>query len=156
MKIIGLNMEKKIKNEPAFRGWVNRTGRLAGSTGYNFAFIDGKPSILLQSGGQFRGEDVFYARLLEFGSQAMPIKIPRHNVKKHRVGSHSITNKHGTTYQRKAHSRSGHSRGPYDYIRPPRKGKFYLKRTVEWGTQQFPKDLREVVTFALAGKTINV
>ena len=138
-------MEKKIKNEPAFRGWKNRTGRLAQSIASNFAYVEGKPAILLQAGGQLGGADVNYAAPLEFGTTGQTIRVKQHNVRKHKV-------KRG----KKSFSRGPFSRGPYDYIRPPRKGKFYLKRTVEWGTQQFPKDLREVVTFALAGKTINV
>ena len=155
MKVIAGDMERKVKDEPAFRGWKNDSGRLAGSTSAEYAIVDGKPSILLQSGGQFRGFDVFYARILEFGTPQREISVRRHNVKKHRVSAHSVTRKTGTTYSKKAHSRGPMTRGPYQFTKPKMRGRFYLRRTVEWGTQQFPKDLREVLTFALAGKNIN-
>lgn len=128
MIIVGAKMEKKVKNEPSFRLWKNRTGRLAGSISNNYSVIDGKPSIKLQAGGQFKGKDVFYAGILEFGSPAKNIKVGKHTVRRN-----------GKTF----------SRGPYEYTRPNLRGRFYMKRTVEWGAQQFDKELRNILTTAI-------
>jgi hypothetical protein len=144
MIVISAQMELKLKNEPSFRRWKNDTGRLAQSIAGQYAILEGKPSILLQAGGQMGGVDVNYAGVLEFGSPAQTIKVGQHNVRKHKVK--------GAT---KSYERGPFSRGPYSYDRRKIKGRFYLRRTVEWGTQQFPQDLREVLSFALAGKNIN-
>tara|TARA_Y100001972_G_C7597959_1_gene299634 strand:+ start:369 stop:887 length:519 start_codon:yes stop_codon:yes gene_type:complete len=144
MIVISAQMEHKLKNEPSFRRWKNDTGRLAQSIAGQYAIVSGKPSILLQAGGQMGGVDVNYAGVLEFGSPAQTIKVKQHTVRKHKVRGPKGTS-----------TRGPYSRGPYSYDRQQIKGRFYLRRTVEWGTQQFPKDLRQVLTFALAGKNIN-
>ena len=152
MIAIGLKMERKLKDDKkgAWRRWVNDSGRLAQSIGYNYAIVQGKPAILLQAGGQVRGKDVNYARILEFGSPSRSIKVGKHTVSKHRVSPHTFT-RNGTEYKKKGHTRGPMSRGPYTYTRPPIRGRFYLKRTVEWGARQFPKDLQEILTTAIVG-----
>tara|TARA_Y100000114_G_C11576000_1_gene238736 strand:- start:128 stop:541 length:414 start_codon:yes stop_codon:yes gene_type:complete len=44
-------------------------GRLRQSIAGRFAIIDGMPTAILQAGGQFRGEEVFYAKFIEFGTR---------------------------------------------------------------------------------------
>jgi len=146
MLLISKEMERKLKDDKkgAWRRWVNRSGRLAMSIKGDRAIIEGKPAITLQAGGQFLGKDVFYASILEFGSKAQTITVPAHTVRRHRV-------RRG----KKKVFRGPFSRGPYSYQKPAMQGRFFLRRTVEWGTEQFPQDLREMLTFAIAGKTID-
>jgi len=70
LKISALRMEGRSK-QVAFSRFNNRTGRLRQSIAGRFAYIDGKPSSILQAGGQFGGSDVNYAKYIEFGTRTI-------------------------------------------------------------------------------------
>jgi hypothetical protein len=68
LKISALEMERRSK-QVAFSRFNNRTGRLRQSIAGRFAIVDGKPTAILQSGGQFGGTELEYARYIEFGTR---------------------------------------------------------------------------------------
>ena len=68
LKIAALQMEGRSK-QVAFSGFNNRTGRLRQSIAGRFAVVDGKPTAILQAGGQFGGAELEYARFIEFGTR---------------------------------------------------------------------------------------
>ena len=68
LKIAALQMEGRSK-QVAFSGFNNQTGRLRQSIAGRFAVIDGKPTAILQAGGQFGGAELNYARFMEFGTR---------------------------------------------------------------------------------------
>jgi hypothetical protein len=68
LKIAALEMEGRSK-QVAFSRFNNRTGRLRQSIAGRFAIVDGKPTAILQSGGQFGGVELEYARYIEFGTR---------------------------------------------------------------------------------------
>lgn len=68
LKIAALQMEGRSK-QVAFSRFNNRTGRLRQSIAGRFAIIDGKPTAILQAGGQFGGAELEYARFIEFGTR---------------------------------------------------------------------------------------
>ena len=68
LKISALRMEGRSKNV-SFSQFRNQTGRLRQSIAGRFAYIDGRPTALLQAGGQFGGSDVDYAEYIEFGTR---------------------------------------------------------------------------------------
>ena len=68
MKISALQMENRSK-QVAFSGFNNVTGRLRQSIAGRYAVIDGMPTAILQAGGQFGGEELKYARYIEFGTR---------------------------------------------------------------------------------------
>ena len=67
LKIAALQMEGRSKQN-VFSGFNNRTGRLRQSIAGRFAVVDGKPTAVLQAGGQFGGAELDYARFIEFGT----------------------------------------------------------------------------------------
>jgi len=68
LKISALRMEGRSK-EIAFSRFNNQTGRLRQSIQGRFAYIDGKPTSILQAGGSFGGKDLRYAEYIEFGTK---------------------------------------------------------------------------------------
>lgn len=68
LKIAALQMEGRSKQN-VFSGFNNRTGRLRQSIAGRFAIVDGKPTAILQAGGQFGGAELEYARFIEFGTR---------------------------------------------------------------------------------------
>lgn len=68
LKIAALQMEGRSK-QVAFSRFNNQTGRLRQSIAGRFAVIDGKPTAILQAGGQFGGAELDYARFIEFGTR---------------------------------------------------------------------------------------
>ena len=68
LKISALRMEGRSK-QVAFSRFNNRTGRLRQSIAGRFAYIDGKPTAILQAGGAFGGKDLEYAKYIEFGTR---------------------------------------------------------------------------------------
>ena len=61
-------MEGRSK-QVAFSRFNNQTGRLRQSIAGRFAVVDGKPTAILQAGGQFGGAELEYARFIEFGTR---------------------------------------------------------------------------------------
>ena len=68
LKIAALQMEGRSKQN-VFSGFNNRTGRLRQSIAGRFVILDGKPTAVLQAGGQFGGAELEYAGAIEFGTQ---------------------------------------------------------------------------------------
>ena len=68
LKISALQMEGRSKQN-VFSGFNNRTGRLRQSIAGRFAVVDGKPTAILQAGGQFGDAELEYARFIEFGTR---------------------------------------------------------------------------------------
>jgi len=68
LKIAALEMEGRSK-QIAFSNFNNQTGRLRQSIAGRFAVVDGKPTAILQAGGQFGGKELSYARYIEFGTR---------------------------------------------------------------------------------------
>ena len=68
LKIAALQMEGRSKQN-VFSGFNNRTGRLRQSIAGRFVILDGKPTAVLQAGGQFGGAELEYARFIEFGTR---------------------------------------------------------------------------------------
>jgi hypothetical protein len=68
LKIAALQMEGRSK-QVAFSRFNNQTGRLRQSIAGRFAIVDGKPTAILQAGGQFGGAELNYARFIEFGTR---------------------------------------------------------------------------------------
>lgn len=68
LKIAALEMEGRSK-QITFSRFNNQTGRLRQSIAGRFAIIDGKPTAILQAGGQFGGAELKYARFIEFGTR---------------------------------------------------------------------------------------
>tara|TARA_R100001224_G_scaffold7039_1_gene3883 strand:+ start:538 stop:942 length:405 start_codon:yes stop_codon:yes gene_type:complete len=73
LKIAALQMEGRSKQN-VFSGFNNRTGRLRQSIAGRFAVVDGKPTAILQAGGQFGGAELDYAGAIEFGTKTAGIK----------------------------------------------------------------------------------
>lgn len=75
LKIAAKQMEGRSKNVQFSRFKNSRLrygrggGRLRQSIAGRYAVIDGKPTAILQAGGQFRGEELEYARFIEFGTR---------------------------------------------------------------------------------------
>mgnify|MGYP003140517952 CR=1 FL=1 len=57
----------QFKNSRLRRG--RGGGRLRQSIAGRFAIIDSMPTAILQAGGQFRGEEIFYSKFIEFGTR---------------------------------------------------------------------------------------
>jgi len=68
LKISALEMEARSK-QVAFSRFNNRSGRLRQSIAGRFAVVDGKPTAIVQAGGQFGGTELEYARYIEFGTR---------------------------------------------------------------------------------------
>ena len=68
LKISALQMEGRSK-QVAFSRFNNQTGRLRQSIAGRFAVVDGKPTAILQAGGQFGDAELEYARFIEFGTR---------------------------------------------------------------------------------------
>ena len=68
LKIAALEMEARSK-QVAFSGFNNRTGRLRQSIAGRYMVIDGNPTAVVQTGGQFGGDELNYARFIEFGTR---------------------------------------------------------------------------------------
>ena len=68
LKIAALQMEGRSKQN-IFSGFNNRTGRLRQSIAGRFVILDGKPTAVLQAGGQFGGAELEYAGAIEFGTK---------------------------------------------------------------------------------------
>jgi len=68
LKIAALQMEGRSK-QVAFSRFNNQTGRLRQSIAGRFAVVDGKPTAILQAGGQFGDAELEYARFIEFGTR---------------------------------------------------------------------------------------
>jgi len=68
LKIAALQMEGRSKQN-VFSGFNNRTGRLRQSIAGRFVILDGKPTAVLQAGGQFGGAELEYAGAIEFGTR---------------------------------------------------------------------------------------
>ena len=68
LKISALQMEGRSKQN-VFSGFNNRTGRLRQSIAGRFVILDGKPTAVLQAGGQFGGAELDYAGFIEFGTR---------------------------------------------------------------------------------------
>lgn len=68
LKISALQMEARSK-QVAFSRFNNRTGRLRQSIAGRFVVVDGKPTAILQAGGQFGESELEYARYIEFGTR---------------------------------------------------------------------------------------
>ena len=68
LKIAALEMEGRSKQN-VFSGFNNQTGRLRQSIAGRFVILDGKPTAVLQAGGQFGGAELEYARFIEFGTR---------------------------------------------------------------------------------------
>lgn len=68
LKIAALQMEARSK-QITFSRFNNQTGRLRQSIAGRFAIVDGKPTAILQAGGQFGGAELEYARFIEFGTR---------------------------------------------------------------------------------------
>jgi len=73
LKIAALQMEGRSK-QVAFSRFNNRTGRLRQSIAGRFSIVDGKPTAILQAGGQFGGAELNYAGAIEFGTKTAGIK----------------------------------------------------------------------------------
>jgi len=73
LKIAALQMEGRSKQN-VFSGFNNRTGRLRQSIAGRFVILDGKPTAVLQAGGQFGGAELEYAGAIEFGTKTAGIK----------------------------------------------------------------------------------
>jgi hypothetical protein len=75
LKIAALQMEGRSKNVQFSQFKNSRLrkgrggGRLRQSIAGRFVIINGLPSATLQAGGQFRGEELFYAKFIEFGTR---------------------------------------------------------------------------------------
>ncbi len=82
LKISALQMEARSK-QVTFSRFNNQTGRLRQSIAGRFSVIDGKPTAILQAGGQFGGAELGYARFIEFGTRYIkPRKFLGRSVKK--------------------------------------------------------------------------
>lgn len=68
LKIAALQMEARSK-QITFSRFNNQTGRLRQSIAGRYAIVDGKPTAILQAGGQFGGAELEYARFIEFGTR---------------------------------------------------------------------------------------
>ena len=68
LKIAALQMEGRSKQN-VYSMFNNRTGRLRQSIAGRFAIVDGKPTAVLQAGGQFGGAELDYAGAIEFGTR---------------------------------------------------------------------------------------
>lgn len=69
LTIAAAAMEADSKDVP-FSQYKNISGRLRQSTNaLPLGEIEGKPAIILQAGGDFRGRNVFYAKFVEFGTK---------------------------------------------------------------------------------------
>ena len=68
LKIAALQMEGRSKQN-VFSGFNNRTGRLRQSIAGRFVILDGKPTAVLQAGGQFGGAELDYGGFIEFGTR---------------------------------------------------------------------------------------
>ena len=112
LKTAALQMEGRSKNVQFSRFKNSRLrmgrggGRLRQSIAGRYAVIDGKPTAILQAGGQFRGEELEYARYIEFGTPDPPtprlVFFGEENGKKQ-----------------------------FRYVRRGIKPRFYLKRSIE-------------------------
>ena len=75
LKTAALQMEGRSKNVEFSQFKNSRLrkgrggGRLRQSIAGRFVIINGLPSATLQAGGQFRGEELFYAKFIEFGTR---------------------------------------------------------------------------------------
>jgi len=75
LKTAALQMEGRSKNVQFSQFKNSRLrrgrggGRLRQSIAGRFVIINGLPSATLQAGGQFRGEELFYAKFIEFGTR---------------------------------------------------------------------------------------
>ena len=74
LKISALQMEGRSKQN-VFSGFNNRTGRLRQSIAGRFVILDGKPSAVLQAGGQFGGAELDYAGFIEFGTRRIKPRL---------------------------------------------------------------------------------
>tara|TARA_R110001592_G_scaffold47208_2_gene149812 strand:- start:232 stop:612 length:381 start_codon:yes stop_codon:yes gene_type:complete len=84
LKISALQMEARSK-QITFSRFNNQTGRLRQSIAGRFSVIDGKPTAILQAGGQFGGAELGYARFIEFGTRYIkPRKFLGRSVEKQR------------------------------------------------------------------------
>tara|TARA_B100000424_G_C22708948_1_gene386064 strand:- start:22 stop:402 length:381 start_codon:yes stop_codon:yes gene_type:complete len=68
LKIAALQMEGRSK-QVAFSRFNNRTGRLRQSIAGRYMVVDGNPTAVVQTGGQFGGAELEYARFIEFGTR---------------------------------------------------------------------------------------
>jgi len=68
LKVAALQMEGRSK-QITFSRFNNQTGRLRQSIAGRYAVVDGKPTAILQAGGQFGGAELEYARFIEFGTR---------------------------------------------------------------------------------------
>jgi len=84
LKISALQMEARSK-QVTFSRFNNQTGRLRQSIAGRYSVIDGKPTAILQAGGQFGGVELGYARFIEFGTRYIkPRKFLGRSVEKQR------------------------------------------------------------------------
>ena len=67
LKESSYNMEGRSKNI-AFSRFKNISGHLRGSIAGSIGIFQGRPAAFLQAGGQYKGNDVFYAKFIEFGT----------------------------------------------------------------------------------------
>ena len=74
LKISALQMEGRSKQN-VFSGFNNRTGRLRQSIAGRFVILDGKPTAVLQAGGQFGGAELDYAGFIEFGTRRIKPRL---------------------------------------------------------------------------------
>jgi hypothetical protein len=74
LKIAALQMEGRSKQN-VYSGFNNRTGRLRQSIAGRFVILDGKPTAVLQAGGQFGGAELDYARFIEFGTRRIKPRL---------------------------------------------------------------------------------
>ena len=74
LKIAALQMEGRSKQN-VFSGFNNRTGRLRQSIAGRFVILDGKPTAVLQAGGQFGGAELDYAGFIEFGTRRIKPRL---------------------------------------------------------------------------------
>ncbi len=68
LKISALQMEGRSKQN-IYSGFKNQTGRLRQSIAGRFIVVNGMPTASLQAGGQFGGEELEYAKYIEFGTR---------------------------------------------------------------------------------------
>ena len=74
LKIAALQMEGRSKQN-VYSGFNNQTGRLRQSIAGRFVILDGKPTAVLQAGGQFGGAELDYARFIEFGTRRIKPRL---------------------------------------------------------------------------------
>lgn len=125
LKATGLEMEERSK-DIAFSGFKNVSGRLRQSIAGRLGEYENKPALFLQAGGQFRGNNLFYAEYIEFGTPDPP---------KPRLVFFGMEN----------------GKKKYRYVKRGIRPRLFLGRSFEQGRKELEPRIQKMVTAVLKG-----